>query len=252
MRATLLLLLTIILFQTHGYCQTNAKITDVDFYLDGSNIIVNYNISGSLPKEHMTIELRFMTENNEIIIPKTVTGDVGTRLFGDGMKTIQWDIVADKAVLSGNIKASVTIKSSKILYGGPSNAFLSVVVPGLGGYFVEPNKTRAVITTISTLGLLGYGISQKHKANDYYDQYNASDIPSEIESLYNQANEANHKFYIATGIAAGIWAFDIIWVAVKGFQNQDETKSYYRAFTNDGLRLNYVNNGLQLRYSVSF
>ena len=252
MRSSIILFLTIILFHHQCYCQSKAKITDVDFHLEDRYLIVNYTIVGSLPKEHMKIELRFITENNELIIPGTVTGDTGIKLFGDGIKTIQWDIVADQVLLSGNLKASVTITSSKILYGGPSNALLSVVIPGLGGYFVEKNKTRSIVTTISTLGLLGYGISQKHLADKYYAEYNASIIPSEIESLYTKANNAHHKYYISTGIAAGLWAFDIIWVTVKGFHNRNEAKSYYSAFKNDGLRLNWDNNGLQLRYSVSF
>jgi hypothetical protein len=252
MRSSIILCLTIILFRQPCICQTKAKITDVDFHLEERYIVVNYNLVGTLPKEQMTIELRFITENNESIIPKTVTGDVGTKSFGDGMKTILWDIVADQISLSGNLKASVAITSSKILYGGPSNALLSVIIPGLGGYFVDKNKTRSVLTTISTVGLMVYGISQKTQANKYYKEYNASIIPSDIQSLYTKANDAHHKYYTATRIAAGIWALDIIWVTFKGFRNRKESKSAYNAFTGDGLRLNYVNNGLQLGYSVSF
>lgn len=252
MRSSIFVLLIIVLFYLPCFGQTKAKITDVDFHLEGSYIVVNYNIDGSISREHMAIELKFMTEKNELIIPRAVTGDVGTNIIGDGMKTIRWDIVADQVLVSGNLKASVTITSSKIFYGGPSNALLSVVVPGFGGYFVEKNKTRAILTTISTLGLLGYGISQKHLADKYYSEYKAGVVSTELESLYTKANNAHHKYYISTRVAAGIWVFDIIWVAVKGFQNKNEVKFYYSSFMEDGLRLNYVNNRLELRYSVSF
>lgn len=252
MRSLLLLAAAMVLTLQNVICQTNARITDVDFHLEGNYIVVNYNIEGSLSKEHMSVELRFITENNEIIVPKTVTGDIGTRNFGNGAKTILWDIVTDKVSLSGNIKASVTIKSSKIIYGGPSNALLSVIVPGLGGYFVEKNKTRAIATTISTLGLLGYGISQKKLSDKYYDDYNSSEDPSDIENLYNKANSAHHKYYISTGIAVGIWVFDIVWVTFKGIHNKNDADSYYRSLTGDGLRLDYMNNTIQLKYSLSF
>lgn len=252
MRFYIVFILSIILYN-HSCCgQSKAKITDVDFHFFDRYIVVNYNLVGSLPKEQMTVELKFITENNETIIPKTVTGDIGTKLYGDGMKSILWDLVVDKVSLSGNIKASVTITFSKILYSGPSNALLSVLLPGFGGLFVDKNKTRSVVTTVSTIGLIGYGISQKRLADKYYAEYKASEESSELESLYTKANSAHHKYYISTGIAAGIWAFDIIWVTVKGFHNKKGANSSYGSFTGDGLRLNYVNNGLQLKYSVSF
>jgi hypothetical protein len=252
MKSSIILLFAIVLFQIPVICQTNAKIADVDYYLEGNYIVVNYTIIGSLPKEHMTIELSFKTEGNKLIIPQTVSGDIGNKLLGDGLKTVRWDIVSDHLILSSNLKAIVTITSSKVLYGGPSNALLSVIIPGLGGYFVEKNKTRSIVTTISTLGLLGYGISQKHLANKYYDEYKAIIQTTEIDNLYNKANNAQHKYYISTRIAAGLWVFDIIWVAVKGIQNKKISKSYFNTFNMDGLRVNYVNKGLQLKYTVSF
>ena len=235
-----------------GFCQINVRITDVDFHLENNFIVINYKIEGSLPNEHLSIDLTFVTENNEILKPKTVTGDVGTKNFGNGAKSIQWDIVTDKVSLSGNLKASVTVTSSKVFYGGPSNALLSVVVPGLGGYFVEKNKTRAIATTITTLGLLGYGISQHKLSNKYYDDYKASEDPADIDAFYNKANEAHHKAYISSGLAIGIWAFDIIWVTVRGYRNMNDAKSYDKSFRNDGLGLNYLNDSWQLKYSVSF
>jgi hypothetical protein len=252
MRSTIVLFLTIIFIHYSCYSQTKAKISNVDFHLEERYIVVNYNITGSLPKEQMTIELKFITESNETIVPKTVTGDVGTKLFGDGMKTILWDIVADQVSLSGNIKTSVTITNSKILYKGPSYALLSVLVPGLGGYCVDENKTRSVLTTISTVGLITYGIIQKHQADKYYAEYNASTVPDDIQSLYSKANEAQHNYFISTRVAAGIWALDIIWVTYKGIRNRNEAKSAYNAYSGDGIRLYYVNNGMQIGYTVTF
>jgi hypothetical protein len=252
MRSSVILFLSIILFYQPCSGQTKAKITDVDFNLEERYIVVNYNLTGTLPKEQLTIELKFITENNEVISPKTVTGDIGTKVFGDGSKTILWDLVADQVLLSGNLKATINITYSKILYSGASNAFLSVFIPGLGGYFVDKHKGRAVLTTISTIGLMGYGISQKIQADKYYNDYKNSTLPLEMDGLYSKANDYNHKYYTTTRIAAGIWALDIIWVTFKGLHNRKEAKNAYSAFTTDGLRLNYVNNSMQLGYSVTF
>jgi hypothetical protein len=252
MRYSIILFFAIILFSQPCFSQTKAQITDVDFHLEDRYIVVNYNLVGSLPNEEMTIELKFLTDKNETIIPKSVNTDIGTKIFGDGSKAIQWDIVADNVVLSGNIKASVTITSSKILFRGPGNAFLSILIPGLGGYFVDKNDARSVLTTLSTIGLVGYGIYEKLQANKYYADYNASIVPLDIQDFYTKANGAQNKYFIATRVAAGIWALDIIYVTFKGLHNRKKAKNAYRAYNTDGLRLNYVNNGFQFKYSVSF
>jgi len=252
MKPSILLLLIIVLLSQPSVGQIKAKVTDVDFHLEDRYLVVNYNLVGSVPKEEMTIELRFITENNETIIPKTITGDVGTKVFGDGSKAMLWDIVADQPVLSGNLKATVTITSARILYSGASNAFLSVIFPGLGGYYVDKSKAYSVLTTISSLGLIAYGLSQKAQANKYYADYKANTDPLKMDVLYTKANKIQNKYYIATRAGAGIWALDVIYVIIKGSHNKKTAKSYYTSSINDGFRLNYANNGLQLGYSVTF
>jgi len=252
MRSSIIFILGIILIYQPCNSQTKAKITDVDFHLEDRYFVVNYNITGSAPKEQMTIELKFITENNETIIPKTIKGDVGTKIYGDGAKAILWDIAADQPVLSGNLKATVTILSSKILYSGASNAFLSIIFPGLGGYYVDKNKAYSVLTTISSLGLLAYGITQKIQSDKYYKDYTSSKKPLDMDNLFTKANNAHNQYFIATRAGAGIWALDVIWVTIKGIHNKKVAKSYYTSSINDGFRLNYANNGLQLGYSITF
>jgi hypothetical protein len=252
MRSSIILILTLFVLSQPAICQTKAKITDVDFQLEDRYIVINYNLTGAAPKEEMTIELKFITENNETIIPKTVTGDIGTKIFDDGKKAILWDIVTDSPVLAGNLKATVTITSSRVIFSGPGNAFLSVLIPGLGGYFVDENKTRAVFTTVSSIGLIAYGVFQKSQADKYYADYLASSTPSEMDDLYTKANSAQHTAFIAASAGIGIWALDVVWVTFKGFHNKKVAKSYYSSFNTDGLRINYVNNRVQLGYSVTF
>jgi hypothetical protein len=251
MRYSVLFLLIIIYLQP-GFCQTGARISDVDFHLKDNFIVINYNLAGTLPKEELTIELAFITENGDTLIPISVYGDIGTKVFSDGLKEIQWDILFDKVKLTGNLKATVKIASSSILYSGPSNALLSVIVPGLGGYFVEKNKIRAAATTVTTIGLIAYGVSQKLKSDKYYSDYNLSKKSVEIQQLYTNANNAQHRFYISTCTAVGIWAMDILWVTYKGLRNKEEAENRYKTLKKDGLELNYSNNGLQLGYHITF
>jgi hypothetical protein len=100
--------------------------------------------------------------------------------------------------------------------------------------------------------LMVYGISQKSQANKYYKEYNASTINSDIQSLYTKANNAQNKYFIATRVGVGLWVADLIWVTYKGIRNKNKANSAYSADNTDCLRLYYVNNGLQLGYSLSF
>jgi len=252
MKYSIIILLITLIFKQSCSGQTKAKISDVDFHLEDRYIVVNYNLFGALPKEQLTIELTFITENNETIIPKTVHNDVGTNIFTDGSKVILWDIVADQVILSGSIKAKVTITSSKILFRGPSNALLSILIPGLGGYFVDTHKARSVLTTISTVGLLTFGIAQKIQADKYYTDYTTTTVNTLKQGLYNKYNDAHNNYLVTTKIAAGIWIFDVIYVTIKGARNKNLANSSYQGYIEDGPRLYYVNNGLQLGYSVSF
>ncbi len=131
-----------------------------------------------------------------------------------------------------------------------SKAYLSILMPGLGGYFTEKEKTRSVVTAVSAVGLIAYGMSQKSVADKFYSDYKSSTNKNELSSLYNKATSANHTYFITTRIGATIWIADIIWVVYKDIQNKKE--SYNLSTLKNSFELNYNSNELQLGYTVSF
>lgn len=109
--------------------------------------------------------------------------------------------------------------------GGPSNAFLSLLVPGLGDKFVYDNNKGLAIGII-TYGLIGAGVAAKFYSINEYDKYHKATVQSEIDKYYDNANNANYAFYGLLAGGAAIWVADIIKVAVKGSQNRKEGKAY--------------------------
>jgi hypothetical protein len=233
-------------------CQTKATIENVDFLLENNMIIVNYDIKGSSHLEVFKIDLKFVTNTNEVIIPVNMKGDVGAPVLGGTHRTIYWDIVADQLEISGTLRAVVTIMDSEFFYGGPSNALLSTLVPGLGGYFVEKNKIRSVVTTVSACGLIAYGIIQKNLSDNFYEDYKSGTDPSEISANYDKANRAHHNYYIATRVGATIWITDIAWVAYKGLQNKKKAQNSLLFSKDRSLGVGMMNNGLVVKYSLNF
>lgn len=233
------------------YGQANVEITSVNFRLDNDRIIVEYSIVNRSPGERFTIDLKFVTENDQVIIPKYLSGDVGKNIEEGTKKTIIWDIIEDRFIFSGNLKAVVTAVPSMVHSGGPANALLSVAVPGLGGHFVEENKIRSIVTSIGTAGFMTYGIIEKRKSKNYYADYQSGTDVQDMVILYDKANSAHHKYFIATRIAALAWIADIAWVAYRGYRNKNEMKSGYQG-SGEGLTLNCTNQELQLGYKIIF
>jgi hypothetical protein len=232
--------------------QTIVNISDVSFRLENNMIVVEYNIISSLPDEKFTIELKFVSETDQIIFPKSLTGDIGKNIEAGRGKRIIWDYVSDRFEFSGNIKAVVNIAPSPTHSRGPSYALLSVAVPGLGGHFVQENKIRPIATTVSTVGLLTYGILMKSKSNKYYDDYKQCVDYADYQTYYDKANSAHHKYYIATRIAAVVWIADIIWVYSTGRKNMKELSSGLQSSSGNGFTLDYMNNELQIGYRLTF
>lgn len=232
--------------------QTNVNISDVSFRLENNMIVVEYNLISSLPGEKFNIELKFVSETDQTIFPKSLTGDVGKNVEAGNGKRISWDFISDRFEFSGNLKAVIKIASSPSHSRGPSYALLSVAVPGLGGHFVQDKKLRPIATTVGTVGLLTYGIVMKSKSNKYYEDYKQTADYADYQKNYDKANSAHHQYYIATRIAAVVWIADIIWVYTTGRKNLKEIGSGLQSSTGSGLTFDYINNELQLGYRLTF
>jgi hypothetical protein len=232
--------------------QSNVNINDVSFRLENNTIVVEYNLISSLADEKFNIELKFVSETDQIISPKSITGDIGKNVIAGKGKRITWDYASDRFEFSGNLKAVVKIAPSATHSRGPVYALLSVAVPGLGGHFVQDKKLRPIATTVGTAGLLTYGIIMKSQSNKYYDDYKQSVDYADYQTNYDKANSAHHKYYIATRIAAVVWIADIIWVYSTGRKNIKELNRAPMSSTGSGFTLDYMNNELLIGYKLTF
>jgi hypothetical protein len=252
MKRALISLYIFLLTSLTAPCQTNARITDVDFLVENGNIVVKYCIREYRPGEIFFIRLTFITGDNKTIVPGTLYGDVGMDVNGGDNKLIVWDIGKDQLEVTGTLKAVVTILSSTfnqtdqpVTYqskpkekklGGPGYAFLSLILPGTGGYFVEKSKARAVIFNILGAIVLTSVITQsielsKDPTND------------QTERNRNQAAITYAAFMVT----------DVIWVAYKGFRNQKENRTKgLSGYNRSGFTLNYANNKLMAGYRINF
>lgn len=125
---------------------------------------------------------------------------------------------------------SVDYSNNKIVkfkgIGGPSNMFLSILVPGLGDKSVSGGTKSGLPRTLVTYGLIGVGVGCKFLSISEYDKYHKAITQPEMDLHYNYANSFNKAFYYIAAAGAIVWIYDIIWVANKGYENKKKQKSY--------------------------
>jgi hypothetical protein len=159
-----------------------------------------------------------------------VNGDVGEGVLPGADKQIAWNFLLEAPELTeqGNlVKLKFKIvtrtneaakKAAKRALGGPENALLSVLVPGLGDGYVRQGKGYGAITFV-TWGTLATGLVFSWSARKNYDNYLGSSNTAELDHFFflAQSHKKASNWLIAS--AVGMWVTDVVLVAVRGFRN---------------------------------
>lgn len=204
---------------------------DIDVKLDKQVFSLKKNNVGTKIKEHENVPYK---EDIDNLINGTPIGKYKVSLYKRTLNNISFS----------NNKI-INYKST----GGPSNMFLSMLVPGLGVKAVSGGSISGLPRTILTYGLIGIGVGFKFWSNFQYDKYHNASSQTEMDSYFKKANNFNKAFYYISDAAAIIWLCDIIWVAKKGFENQKNQKKY-----KETLSLNYDTEfkNIGLTYLIKF
>jgi hypothetical protein len=134
--------------------------------------------------------------------------------------------------------------------GGASNAFLSLLVPGLGDHKVTYGKNNGVSTAVSVYSLIGAGVGLKLYSNSEYKKYHVATEQTVMDKHYKSANYSNQAFYACVGTGALIWLYDIIRVWQKGAQNAKAAKTYKQSHL--GVYYQPDVNATGLTYTINF
>lgn len=222
----------------HLNAQSKAKIENVDFFPDGTNLIVTYDIVKYKNDETFRIWLNVNTESGQKLVPNALTGDVGSNVFGGSYKRIIWDMKADNVFLNEGIAVTVmaesefaknkpsyvnqpqTVNKTGISVGGAMG--LSLLLPGLGRRVVSGHGASWLLG-VAGYGCIGGAYYMNNSAYNALEDYNNATTTSERDDYFQKAK--NHDLYskILIGTAAAIWVVDLIVTGVKASKNR---KSY--------------------------
>jgi len=124
----------------------NPHIENVSMEVVDDRINLTYDIAGSISGKTHGVELVVIDNMGNIIVPDSVSGDVGAEVRAGTSKTVTWDIHKEYDVIYGGFEPRIILDGTEnqLMYGGPSNLLLSLLVPGLGDYFVADRKQMKV------------------------------------------------------------------------------------------------------------
>jgi hypothetical protein len=205
--------------------QSKARIDNIDFNLEGSNLIITYDIIKAKTNETFNIRIKVLTGTGEEIIPSALTGDINEGVTGGTNKRVIWDLEADNAYIDEEISIEIlaspeslpeikkeSIKKSGVSVGGA--LALSALLPGLGNRVVKGSGAQWL------LGLVGYGciggsIVMNNSAYNAYEDYKDATTSNERDDLFKQSENKELYSKILMGTAVTIWVADLIWTGLQ-------------------------------------
>lgn len=231
------------------------NIENVDFEPFEDHILVTYDLVNCPLNTVFDLTLVFVKSNGSTIYPKNLFGDIESVKPGY-KKSIKWffrndieDYIGElKAVLSikgfnlvnqstlnntnSNLNSSTSplltnsnttldeVKKTYKLGGGADNVILSMLLPGFGDHFVNSNDhVSPLLISAIFIGSVYTSISSKNSSEEYYAIYSKSRVQAEMDESFAKASEFKNKSDVAFGVAASVWLFDVIRVAIKGSKN---------------------------------
>jgi len=140
--------------------QRIAKVKNVEIEVQQNKALIHYDIKSSGKGSGHSVHLKFLDKQYNLTTPNTLSGDVGANISNGINKTIEWDITNDFQLLGSEIRPVLFVDGVSKEFsspGGPGNAFFSILMPGLGDYFVADHRLmhfKPYLRTISSLGLI--------------------------------------------------------------------------------------------------
>jgi hypothetical protein len=225
-----------VLMPLQSSAQSKAKIENVDFFPDGSTLIITYDIVKYKRGETFKVWVNVYTENGNKIIPNELMGDIGPNIIGGPDKRIIWDMEADKAYLDEDIavvvlaESELYIASNKkvenpapveqkqkrekqgISVGGAIG--LDLVLPGLGRR-IATKKGVGYLWGIAGYGCIAGSYFMNNSAYNTYEDYKKALTANERDDLFKKAKNQDLYSKVLIGGAAIIWITDLIVTGIK-------------------------------------
>ncbi|OFX22512.1 MAG: hypothetical protein A2041_07885 [Bacteroidetes bacterium GWA2_31_9b] len=247
MKAPILIITFQIIFLSNLFAQS-AVIRNINLYYKDQKAIINYDLKDFKPNKNHNIELFFVDDNFNVKVPKKLFGDFGDSISTGKNKQIQWALFEDNINIANTLKPVILVDG--LNKGGSNNIILSILVPGLGDYFVENPRNmiyKPYLRTLTVIGALTLGyIADQNRVKLVWKKWD-SKINDEVGYLYDNDYwlfSFDKEIFYFVGIS--VWLMDVIWVYAKGNENEK-----LKLFTNYYPSISYKNGIANLGININ-
>lgn len=232
-------------------------------------VMITYDLQGGeLGKLHQ-IDLVVIDNVGNIVIPDSVEGDLGSGIQPGENKNILWNLYREFDVVHGDFQPQLVLDGDQKygFKGGPENLLLSMLVPGLGDYFVadyRSMKIKPYYKTAFTAGMLGLAWAAKTGREEIPAVMNPPGwYWRDYDGVFGDWVYVDHSFIkvegytdywlfrydaeVFLGIGLAAWITDVIWVARRGSRNNRIRSDLF-----EHLSMAPVSNGLMFSFAYTF
>ncbi|TAE79564.1 MAG: hypothetical protein EAY81_11130 [Bacteroidetes bacterium] len=220
------LLFLVMCCQFLAIAQHNEKVKITGITKTATDLVVNYQILDDNAANKYVFTVKLVDSNTFRIIKLTqVNGDVN-EVTGGSPKTLRIPMEANGLDAKTNYGVLFTNLTYHTIMVNNKAVLKSVLVPGLGNKYLYKNGgAMATSIAIASYGCIAYGVISKMQAEKSYKNYQDAFVQSDIDKHFKDANNGQSRFVVFTGIGLGIWALDIIQVALKVKSGKKTTAS---------------------------
>lgn len=234
-------------------------------------LVVRYDLMAEDSGSAHEIVFTVVDNRGNAIYPDSVYGDLGKGILAGRDKMITWEIHKEFDVVYGGFTPILTIDPGTVRSHdrGPEYAALSLLMPGLGDYFVaDPDEMviKPWHKTVFTAGVLGISWLAMEKRIEipevtmppgWYYYFPSPDAQvAELTYIDHEWVKEparteywlfDHDAEIILGIGIASWIFDVIWATRKGAVNNRVHRTI-----RENASLVPVREGIYLSYTFKF
>lgn len=112
--------LLFIFFVILSHSLFSQTITSVNSHQQGNDIVVSYNVTGANTTQGFDVNLYYSLNNGSYYGRlKSVSGDVGANISGNGAKQITWQVLNEVNSIDGSVQFKVELIPSKVVAKKP-------------------------------------------------------------------------------------------------------------------------------------
>lgn len=224
---TLLFAFALLFFDAQGISQTrNQAVYNIQYSAQANQLIINFDLKPE--KGPLQVGLYLLDKDLKAYKAMNVVPE-GNQLFAPGQNhQLIWNIPPDINNRLEKTFIPLLVPGNVSDYNpgpGYEAAALSILIPGLGDYYMGGTSDQLIkpyMRTISALGLLALGIdaSQQRTRNEpslFFDERTQQWKKWKLGEWNYRYFRNDAELLISAGIA--VWLADIVWVAIRGHKN---------------------------------